>query len=257
MLIEKDLFGTVNKVENAIEILQQFQPPEGYFLAFSGGKDSIVIKELCNMAGVKYHAEYSVTTIDPPELTKFIKIHHPDVKRKIPEKSFFELLVKKGYPTRQFRWCCELLKENAGNGRLVITGVRKAESARRSKRRMVEICYRDTRKRYLHPILEWSDKDVWEFIRLRKLPYCSLYDEGWSRVGCLFCPMNTKRIEHLHKYPAVAAAVARAFNKRYKYCQERNLTSAKRFKSGEEMFHHWIYERQKDEDSEMPLFLEA
>lgn len=63
-------FDGKNKVEVAIEILQAFEPKEGYFLGFSGGKDSVVANALCDMAGVKYDAHYSVTSVDPPELNK-------------------------------------------------------------------------------------------------------------------------------------------------------------------------------------------
>lgn len=258
MLVYDTIFGS--KPQIAIELLQEFEPPEGYFLAFSGGKDSVVIKKLAEMAGVKFRAHYSVTTIDPPELTRYIKKHHPDVVRDIPKKSFFEQLIKKGYPTRQQRWCCELLKENKGVGDLVLTGVRAAESSKRAKRKQVEICNRDPRKRYLHPIFDWTDEDVWEFINQHSLPYCELYDQGWHRVGCLFCPMNTKRKEHAERYPSVTRALVRAFEKRYEYCVERGLTSASRFSSGEEMFWYWVNEeRSKKVSSHQPelrFFLE-
>lgn len=55
-----------SKVENSIRWLKSFEPPEGYFLAFSGGKDSCVLKALADMAGVKYDAHYAVTSVDPP-----------------------------------------------------------------------------------------------------------------------------------------------------------------------------------------------
>ncbi len=68
-------------VQKSIERLKFFEPvKEGYYLAFSGGKDSVVLKRLAEMAGVKFDAHYSVTTIDPPELTQFIRKYHPDVK---------------------------------------------------------------------------------------------------------------------------------------------------------------------------------
>ena len=47
-----------DKVQVAIERLKTFEPPEGYYLVFSGGKDSVVIKALADMAGVKYDAHY-------------------------------------------------------------------------------------------------------------------------------------------------------------------------------------------------------
>ena len=78
-LIEETLFGTVDKVQKAINRLKMFEPREGYFLAFSGGKDSQCIYHLAKMAGVKFEAHYSVTTVDPPELVRFIKKEYPDV----------------------------------------------------------------------------------------------------------------------------------------------------------------------------------
>jgi len=65
------LFGKVND-EIAIERIKSFEPPEGYYVAFSGGKDSIVVLDLVKRAGVKYDAYYHVTGIDPPELVHFI-----------------------------------------------------------------------------------------------------------------------------------------------------------------------------------------
>ena len=76
-----------NKVKKSIERLKAFEPPEGYYLAFSGGKDSVVCKALLEMAGCKNDATYRVTSVDPPELVRFIKEQHPDVKREVPRYS--------------------------------------------------------------------------------------------------------------------------------------------------------------------------
>lgn len=126
------------KVENAIKRLQSFEPPEGYFVAFSGGKDSQCIYHLCQMAGVKFDAHYSVTSVDPPELVQFIKRQYPDVVFDLPHYAdgsritMWNLIPKhKIPPTRMVRYCCEALKESNGEGRVVVTGVRWAESARR------------------------------------------------------------------------------------------------------------------------------
>ena len=86
-LIEDTLDGTINKVDIAIQRLKSFAPDNGYFLAFSGGKDSVTIKRLAQMAGVKFEAHYSVTSVDPPELVQFIKREHPDVQRDVPKDS--------------------------------------------------------------------------------------------------------------------------------------------------------------------------
>ena len=79
-LVEDNLFGHVDKVQIAIDRLKAFEPKEGYYLAFSGGKDSQCIYHLDKMAGVKFDAHYSVTTVDPPELMRFIREQYPDVE---------------------------------------------------------------------------------------------------------------------------------------------------------------------------------
>lgn len=242
-LIEKTLFGeTVDKVKIAIMRLRQFEPPEGYFLAFSGGKDSIVIKQLADMASIKYDAHYNNTTIDPPELVHFIKKYHPDVKIDSPQESLLKRLVKEGFPTRFARWCCKLYKERGGTGRLVITGVRWDESARRKKRKMVEFCWQDKTKRFLNVIIDWEEQDVWEFIRKYKIPYCELYNQGWKRIGCLMCPFipTRQRIMQTRKYPKYTKAFIRAFTKLYDQRKAKGLHSVSMWKSGEEMFWWWV-----------------
>ena len=73
-----------DNVEQAIDILRMFEPKEGYYLAFSGGKDSQCVYHLAQLAGVKFDAHYSVTSVDPPELVRFIKTQYPDVSIDIP-----------------------------------------------------------------------------------------------------------------------------------------------------------------------------
>ena len=81
MIEQLNVYGKT-KLEVAIQRLKTFEPSEGYYLAFSGGKDSVVIKALADMAGVKYDAHYNVTSVDPPELVRFIKEKYPDVEQK-------------------------------------------------------------------------------------------------------------------------------------------------------------------------------
>lgn len=128
------------KVKKSIERLKAFCPEEGYYLAFSGGKDSVVCKALLDMSGCKYDATYRVTSVDPPELVRFIKNQHPDVKREVPRDSegkpitMWNLIPKKLMPpTRLVRYCCTALKESGGDGRKTVTGVRWAESSNRKK----------------------------------------------------------------------------------------------------------------------------
>lgn len=97
------------KEEEAIEFIQKHEPPEGYFLGFSGGKDSVVLYDLAIKAEVKFEPYYSDTGIDPPELVRFIKKHYPDVKSLKPNwhghRSFFGMIPGKGFPTKFARWC--------------------------------------------------------------------------------------------------------------------------------------------------------
>lgn len=139
MIHQLNIYGK-DKVQVAIDRLKSFEPPEGYYLAFSGGKDSVVIKALADMAGVKYDAHYSLTTVDPPELVRFIKEKHPDVSIEPPKDkdgnyvSMWSLIRKKKIPPfRTTRYCCEVLKESSGYGRMTVTGVRWAESSNRKR----------------------------------------------------------------------------------------------------------------------------
>ena len=114
-----------NRVDTAIKRLRSFEPPEGYFLAFSGGKDSQVIYHLALESGVKFETHYSVTTVDPPELLRFIKKNYPDVIWDRPNKTMWQLIVENAMPpTRRIRYCCRELKEDKGEGRIVVTGIR-------------------------------------------------------------------------------------------------------------------------------------
>jgi phosphoadenosine phosphosulfate reductase len=86
MLVETHIDGYVrDKVAIAIDRLRAFEPEEGYYLAFSGGKDSQCIYHLAVEAGVKFEAHYNVTGIDPPELVQFIRTNYIDVIRHMPK----------------------------------------------------------------------------------------------------------------------------------------------------------------------------
>jgi len=234
-----DAIGIDDKIKVAIDRLKQYEPPEGYYLAFSGGKDSCVIKQLAIEAGVKFDAHYSVTTIDPPELVRFIRKHHPDVIFERPEVPFLKKLQTKGFPLRQKRWCCELYKENGGNGRTVITGIRWEESARR---RSWDIRTETKKKVLVNPIIDWDSDDVWTFIRHRRLPYCELYNQGSHRLGCLLCPFKStrERLKELERYPGYDKAFRWAFRKLWELGQSDNRKWKDRWKSGDEMFDWWI-----------------
>lgn len=266
-LIEETLFGRVDKVQAAISRLKAFAPKDGspYWLAFSGGKDSQCIYELAKMAGVPFEAHYSVTSVDPPELIRFIKRQYPDVifdHHRWPDgrvKTMWNVIEQHTIPpTRQSRYCCSELKETNGKGHLVITGVRWSESVKRKEshgvaeirttskklhreaevgdslvkktkrndsvvflddngtaRQMVERCYAK-KKTTVNPIIDWTDEDVWEFLNeVARVPHCELYDEGFTRLGCIGCPLQGREgmIRDFERWPRYKEKYIRAFDR--------------------------------------------
>lgn len=167
-------------------------------LRFSGGKDSIVMKWLLEQAGVPFQTRFSRTSVDPPEVLSFIRMYHKDVTEEKPRISMFQLIPQKGFPpTRVCRYCCQEYKERntcpKDKRTLTLTGVRKAESAKRKNRSKYETCQIDKGVEFYHPIIDWSDEQIWQVIDDNHIPYCSLYDEGFDRIGCVGCPLASSR----------------------------------------------------------------
>ena len=277
------------KIDMSLKRIETFQRPEGLYLAFSGGKDSIATKRLLDMAGVKYDAHYRVTSVDPPELVRFIRDEYPDVDREVPRDdegkpiTMWNLIPRKLMPpTRLVRYCCEELKESGGEGRMTVTGVRWAESKNRQdnqgvvtimsrsvpkelgenpdfrptrqgglmlmndndeNRRQVEFCYR-RHKTTLNPIIDWTDAEVWRFIRQEKISYCKLYNEGFHRLGCIGCPMATRRgrSAEFARWPKYRDAYLHAFGKMMRERERRGKVDGT-WRMGTdpmEIFHWWM-----------------
>jgi phosphoadenosine phosphosulfate reductase len=245
-----------------------FTPKDGkYYGCFSGGKDSVVIKELARRAGVPVTWHYNVTTIDPPELVRFIRKHHPEVLFDRPKKPFFVAMRTRGFPTRRARWCCQYYKERAApSGSRILVGVRAAESASRKKTWKQVMKRNEKNVIAVAPILYWSDDHVWEFIRGEGLPYCSLYDEGFHRLGCIGCPMarEASRKKEFARWPQYEKLWKDGFRRVW----ERRSGSLQRdgriwfgdafFSSWEEMWAWWLSNAslpgQDGDDCTMGLF---
>ena len=247
-----NLFG--NLADIAIKRLREFEPaaldkhPHGYYVAYSGGKDSDVILDLVRRSGVKYTAHHNLTTCDPPELVKHVRTQQ-DVEIIKPKMSMWQLIRKKGMPPRRnARYCCEVLKEGGGKGRIVVTGVRWGESNRRSKRRMIETCYRSKTKQYFNIIIDWSTHDVWQYIKNNNINYCKLYDEGFRRLGCVLCPMSREVERDIKRWPKIAKAWEKAVKATF---------NPNKFKDPEEYWQWWLdrdRSAMKKNDNQMMFF---
>ena len=205
-----------DKVDMAIRRLQAFEPNDGYYVAFSGGKDSQCVYHLAKMAGVKFDAHYNVTSVDPPELIRFIKRNYPDVIWDYPKDrdgkivTMWNLIPRKQMPpTRLARYCCEWFKESSGQGRVTVTGVRWAESRGRAENQGVAVFFGK-------PVR--TQKTANEFgadYKLNKRGNVILNDEnGWAgKVDNLPTIVNGEKDDVVPLQDSIEAA------KRYKNCE--------------------------------------
>lgn len=225
--LQRKIDYSMGLLRKAEKLALRLDPEDGYYLAFSGGKDSQCLYHLAVMAGVKFKAHFSPTTVDPPEVVRFIRENYPDVGFEKPRASMYEMARRKRIlPTMRLRWCCAEFKEAHGAGKVTLTGIRRAESARRARRNEAELpghkfsgtfdqfsehgermvaCAGGRDKIIISPLLEWGDRDVWEFLNGNGIPHCRLYDEGRRRIGCILCPMSSRKAKaaDIRRWPHV------------------------------------------------------
>ena len=98
---------SIDLLRKAEKMAMRLDPENGFWLAFSGGKDSQALYHVARMAGVRFKAHMNLTSVDPPEVIRFVKRQYPDVELIKPRTSIFEMAKKKHIlPTMRFRWCC-------------------------------------------------------------------------------------------------------------------------------------------------------
>lgn len=273
----------MDKFDKAVERLKlAAQMSETYYqkpliVTTSGGKDSDVCLALAKIADINYEVQHNHTTADAPETVYHVrdtfrrleldgvkcKINWPTYKGK--PVTMWSLIPQKSIPpTRWVRYCCSVLKEGGGAGRMITTGVRWSESvSRKNKRGIYESMSHDISKKVIinndnddarrlfencklqakrvcNPIVDWLDSDVWDFIDYANVDTNSLYKCGFSRVGCIGCPMASKRFRQVEfaKWPTYQRAYTRAFDEMLKQRRERGLDTE--WETGTDVFHWWM-----------------
>lgn len=208
---------SVDLIRKSEKMALRLDPENGFYNTFSGGKDSQVLYYLVKLAGVKHKTHMNLTSVDPPEVVRFVRAQYPDVELIRPRISIYELAKEERMlPTRKIRYCCKEFKEISGVGKVTLIGIRKEESTRRAKRqeisteikgkRMEETfdqwseheekmltCVGGKDKILVSPIIHWTERDVWEFLNVNGIPHCELYDQRYTRIGCICCPMSSPR----------------------------------------------------------------
>ncbi len=231
------------KIDRAIRLLQSTCKDQQVELSYSGGKDSDVILELAKMAGINYRAIYKCTTIDPPGTIKHCLDNGVEIRR--PKESFLNIIEKKGFPTRRARFCCAYLKEYKVMDK-AIQGIRRSESTKRAKLYTEPTKCRiyGSKKNHVNvilPILDFTDKDIEEFIKERDIKLHPLYyNEDGSlnvkkRLGCIGCPLkHDNGLGDFKAHPKLVRAWLRAGLKWWN--SHPNIKSRKKFSDIYELF---------------------
>ena len=76
------------------------------------------------------------------------------------------------------------------------------------------MCYKN-HTTLINPIIDWTTDEIWEFLKEYEIPYCSLYDEGFRRLGCIGCPMGSpeQRLREFERWPKYKNLYMLAFEK--------------------------------------------
>lgn len=261
----------IERIKTASELsLHYYQQP--LICTYSGGKDSDVMLELFRRSGVPFEVMNHHTTVDAPQTVRHIKkmfreLEEEGIKATIsrPKMTMWQLIPAKKYPpTRMKRYCCEYLKETQIKNRFIATGVRWAESRIRKGRGEIQPRTRtkkqqqkimlmndNDRKRMIiercaakadmiaNPIIDWGDKEIWEYYWNECKEHNELYKIGYYRVGCVGCPMaGANRWKAFADFPTYERAYKRAFGKMLEEIAKAGKKT--RWKNEEDVFRWWM-----------------
>ena len=272
----------IERIRMASELsLYHYKQP--LICTYSGGKDSDVMLELFKRSGVPFEVLNSHTTLDAPPTVyhirkRFRQLEEQGIKAtiKYPPLTMWQLIPKKLLPpTRVARYCCAVFKEGDTPNRFVATGVRWAESKKRQGRQEIEPSNYKLAKKMrtldenaqerlivercemrasmiVNPILDWKDRDIWEFYNTECGERNLLYDMGYYSVGCIGCPMAGKsREKEFADFPTYRRAYIRAFDKMLDAIHAKGKTTI--WKTGEDVFHWWMESKNIDGQYSMIL----
>lgn len=268
----------VKRLREAAEMSQALYD-KPLLVTYSGGKDSDTVLRLAQIAKIPFEVQHSHTTADAPETVyhvrdKFRELELAGIKCEIDyhtqpdgtRTTMWNLIPRKLIPpTRLVRYCCDELKEGGGKDRMITTGVRWDESTARKSRGALEIISKRRKKsiflnndndedrrlfetctmkgkRVSNPIIDLETNDVMDFLTGEKVKLCSLYSEGWKRVGCIGCPMAGKhRYAEFARYPTYKKAYIRAFDKMMEMRRLRGMPRGVEMdETGVDVFHWWM-----------------
>lgn len=198
--------------------------------------------------------------------------------------NMFSLIAEKGIPpTRLVRYCCSVFKENTEKNKVVALGVRAAESKKRQNRDTfstsvgkfanskhfslshVQEVFEEAKDQdevwdcaivstarkqktiLVNVIYDWSDAEIWEYIRDNEIEYNELYDMGYKRVGCILCPLASKREKQrdILTFPAYKERYIKAFEKMLEVRKERGKDDGNGgvWKDAKSVFKWWIEDK--------------
>ena len=150
-------------------------------------------------------------------------INNPTDKNKKSRKLFLEGIDQYGNPTTMFKlpkkWrklidapfkvsekCCDIMKKkpmhkyNKETKKRAYVGMMAQDSQLREKNYLSAGCNNYNGNELSTPLGFWIDEDIWEYIKLKKLKYCNVYDTGVKRTGCVFCMFGVHMEKGLNRF---------------------------------------------------------
>jgi 3'-phosphoadenosine 5'-phosphosulfate sulfotransferase (PAPS reductase)/FAD synthetase/ferredoxin len=183
------------------------------YIAFSGGKDSVVLLDICHrVLPLSVPVVFSDTDMELPDTYKVID----EIKTRYPDREFITAKAETSAlenwrifapPSRTIRWCCSVhkstpalmyLKKKLRKSAIKVmafVGVRGDESYSRSFYEDATDGAKNASQMNRMPILDWGAHELWLYIFANDLIINCAYKKGLTRVGCLMCPESSEKYE--------------------------------------------------------------